>query len=423
MYYSEMSAEEKAKELKSLKEQYALLKSQNLNLNMARGVLCKEQLELSVPMLGVLAESEQCFTESGTDCRNYGVLDGIPEAKKLMADILGVTTDMIIIGGNASLNLMYDAIMRNMVLGTENGTEPWLKQGKIKFLCPVPGYDRHFTICESLGIEMINIPMTEEGPDMDMVESLVASDEQIKGMWCVPKYSNPGGVVYSDEVITRLARLKPKAEDFRIMYDNAYVIHSLYGEPAKQLNIFEEAKKYGNEDMIYEFASTSKISFPGSGISCIATSPANIKVIVKRMGAQTIGHDKLNQLRHVKFFKDFAGVTEHMKKHAEIIAPKFSLVVDKFEKEFAPCGICSWSKPDGGYFVSLNVPRGCAAKVYDMMSELGVKLTPAGASFPYHKDPNDENLRIAPTFPPIEELDKACDALILCVKIAALEQN
>ena len=420
--YTDLTKEEIAVELAKLRAVYAEYASRGYKLNMSRGVLSKAQLELTQDMLTALETPEQCCTESGTDCRNYGLLDGIPEAKRLMADLLGTQPHKVIVGGNSSLNLMYDAVARNMLFGSEDVKIPWAQLGRIKFLCPVPGYDRHFAICEALGIEMINVDLLDDGPDMDAVEALVSSDPQIKGMWCTPKYSNPTGTVYSDAVIRRIAALKPAARDFRVFWDNAYVVHSLYGEPAKQLDILAEAEKAGNPNMIYEFASTSKISFPGSGVAAIASSPENIEEIKHRMGVQTIGHDKLNQMRHVRYFKDVNGIREHMKEHAAIIGPKFKLVADTFKRELDGLDIARWTEPQGGYFISLDVYVGSASRVYILMSELGITLTPAGATYPYHLDPNDRNLRIAPTFPPIEELKIACDALCLCVRIAALER-
>ncbi len=422
MQYNKMTPEQLKQEKALVDAQYQELLSKNLKLNMARGVLCKEQLDLTMGMLDVLKTVEDCTTDGGTDCRNYGILDGIPEAKKLMADILEVPVENVIIGGNSSLNLMYDAVARNMIFGAEGAGEPWAKQGTIKFLCPSPGYDRHFTVTQSLGVELVTVPMLSDGPDMDMVEKLVAEDASIKGIWCVPKYSNPTGIVFSDEVIRRFAALRPAAPDFRIFWDNAYVIHDLYEERYNQLNILEEAKKYGNEDMVYIFASTSKVSFPGSGISVIASSKKNIDFIRSKMNFQTIGHDKLNQLRHVKFFGSKEGVLEHMKKHAALIAPKFDLVIDTLEAELGDLEIASWTKPMGGYFISLDVMTGTAKRVYAMMSELGINLTPAGATFPYGADPEDKNLRIAPTFPPLDELETASKALCLCAKRAALEK-
>ena len=421
MKYTEMTSEELKAEKAQLKKEYEILKSRHLDLNMARGVLSVEQLNLTQDMLGVLKTQDDCITENGTDCRNYGLLDGIPEAKKLFAEMLDVDDDELIVGGNSSLNMMYDTLARHMIYGRDGVNKPWATQGEIKFLCPVPGYDRHFAICESLGIKMINVPLNEDGPDMDEVERLVASDASIKGIWCVPKYSNPTGTVYSDETIHRFAKLKTKADDFCIMWDNAYIVHSLYGESAKQMNLLKEAEKFENENTVYEFASTSKISFPGSGVAVLATSKANIESIKKHISVQTIGADKLNQMRHVRYFGSLNGILDQMKRHSAIIAPKFKLVDELFEKELSKTGLCTWSKPEGGYFVSLNVPCGCASVVYSKMCDLGVKLTPAGATYPYHNDPTNSNLRVAPTFPPIDELEIATKALCLCVKLATLD--
>ncbi|MBQ7499722.1 MAG: aminotransferase class I/II-fold pyridoxal phosphate-dependent enzyme [Clostridia bacterium] len=422
MKYENMSAEQLNAEKDKLQAEYDKLKAEDLKLNMARGILSRKQLDLTQDMLGLLKVPEDCISEDGVDCRNYGMLEGIPEARKLFADILGVPVNNIIVGGNSSLNLMYDSIARAMLYGVAGGSRPWGVQGEIKFLCPVPGYDRHFTICESLGIDMITVPMTADGPDMDEVEKLVSSDKSIKGIWCVPKYSNPEGTVYSDETVRRFASLRPAADDFRIFWDNAYVVHSFEGDPADQLNLFEEAKKFGNEDIVYIFASTSKISYPGSGISAFAASDANIAFVRKQMSAQTIGPDKLNQLRHVKFFGSAQGILDHMKKHAEIIAPKFALIEKAFTDQLTDAGVAEWTHPKGGYFVSLNVLPGTAARVFTLMTELGIKLTPVGATFPYHKDPDDKNLRIAPTYPPLEELETAVNALCICVKLAAAEK-
>ena len=422
MKYTEMTMEQANAELAKCRAEYAELASRGLSLNMSRGVLSEAQLELTQDMLSVLSTPEECRTESGTDCRNYGLLDGIPEAKRLMADLLCVKPHQVIVGGNSSLNLMYDAIVRNMLFGTEDVRVPWSAQGKIKFLCPVPGYDRHFAICEALGIEMINIDMNSDGPDMDQVERLVASDPQIKGIWCVPKYSNPTGAVYSDEVVRRFAALKPAARDFRIMWDDAYVVHSLYGEPAKQLSLLAEAEKLGNARIVYEFASTSKISFPGSGLAVIASCAANIEEIKRRMSVQTIGHDKLNQMRHVRYFKNIDGILARMRDHAAILAPKFRLVDETLERELGGLDIAGWTHPDGGYFVSLDIYVGSASRIFTLMQEIGVTLTAPGATYPYHMDPNDRNVRIAPTFPPLWELEIACSALCLCVRIAALER-
>lgn len=422
MTYLEMPKEQLEKELEQLKNKYAEYQSRKLDLNMSRGILSKEQLDLTKDMLKVFSESENCISDSGIDCRNYGLLDGLPEAKKIFSDIMEVAPDNIIVCGNSSLNIMYDAMARAMLYGTTDGCEPWCKLNEVKFLCPVPGYDRHFSICESLGIKMISIPMTSEGPDMDMVEELVRSDESIKGIWCVPKYSNPDGVVYSDDTIRRLASLETKAKDFRIFYDNAYVVHSLYGEPVKQLNIFDEAKKAGKEDLIFMFVSTSKISFPGSGVAAIAASDANIARIKSIMSMQTIGYDKLNQLRHVRYFKDADGIRRHMKKHADIIRPKFEAVDEIMTRELGGLGIAEWSKPQGGYFISLDLLDGCAKRTFELMSGAGIKVTPAGSAFPYGVDPRDRNLRIAPTFPPLSELRVAAEALCICSKIACIEK-
>lgn len=422
MKYSDMSKEQLQNTLNELKDKYENYKSRGLELNMARGILSKAQLEITKDMLNSLSSSEDCITESGIDCRNYGLLDGIPEAKNIFSDIMEVPEKNIIVCGNSSLNIMYDAMARAMLYGVSEDSEPWCRQGKIKFLCPVPGYDRHFAICESLGIEMINIPMTEEGPDMDMVESLVKEDSSIKGIWCVPKYSNPDGSVYSDNTIRRLAALDTKANDFRIFYDNAYIVHSIYDECAVQLNIFDEAKKYGKEDQIFMFVSTSKISFPGSGVAAIAASDSNIKMIKSVMTVQTIGYDKLNQLRHVRYFKNADGIRRHMKEHAAIIRPKFEAVDEILTKELDGLGIAKWSKPKGGYFISLDLIDGCAKRTCQLVSDAGIKLTPAGATFPYGKDPHDSNLRIAPTFPPIDELRTAAEVLCVCAKIACAEK-
>lgn len=423
MEYTQLTAAELEATKAALDTEFEELKAKNLKLNMARGILDKEQLNLTQDMLGILKDKDDCTTEAGTDCRNYGVLDGIPEAKRIFAELLDIPAENLIVGGNSSLNLMFDTFARNMIFGVEEeGSTPWAAQGKIKFLCPAPGYDRHFSICEKMGIEMITIDMKEDGPDMDTVEKLVSEDASIKGIWCVPKYSNPTGVIFSDEVITRLASMKPAAKDFRIFWDDAYIIHFLGNDAVKQPSIIKECAKYGNDNMVYVFTSTSKISFPGSGLAVIASSKHNIEAIKKVMTVQTIGHDKLNQMRHVKYFGNLDGIKEQMKKHAAIIAPKFKMVDEVLTRELTGLGIASWSKPEGGYFISLDVYPGTAKRVYEMMCELGVNLTPAGATFPYGRDPEDKNLRIAPTFPPIDELKTASEALALCTKRAALEK-
>ncbi len=421
MVYSQMSAEQLKSELDVLNQKYEQVKAKGLKLDMSRGKPGADQLSLTENVLSAVTGNEDCFAENGFDCRNYGVLDGIPECKKLFAEILGVENENVIIGGSSSLNLMYDEITRAMLFGVYGGEKPWGAQGKIKFLCPVPGYDRHFGICELMGIEMINVPMTEDGPDMDLVEKYVSEDSSIKGIWCVPKYANPSGCIYSDETVKRLAALKPKAKDFRIFWDNAYVVHDLYGYKPLA-NIFDLAKAQGNEDIVVMFTSTSKISFAGAGVSAMAASVNNIAKTKKAMGIQTIGFDKLNQLRHAKCFKSANDVIGHMEKHAEILRPKFEAVLNAFDAELAPLGIANWSRPLGGYFVSLDVLPGTAKRVYDLAKAAGVTLTPAGAPFPYGVDPEDKNLRIAPSFPPVSELEVAVEILCLCVKIAAAEK-
>lgn len=421
MLYKEMTEAQRADEYKLLCEKLDEYKRMNLKLDMSRGKPSAEQLELSQGMLGVINSPEDCFTEGGFDCRNYGVLDGIPEAKQIFSEILDVPSKNIIVAGNSSLNIMYDEIARLMLYGAAGVEEPWAKQERIKFLCPVPGYDRHFGICESLGIEMINVDMTPNGPDMNQVEELVR-DPSVKGIWCVPKYSNPEGITYSDETVQRFAALKPAAPDFRIFWDNAYIIHTFSDSDTRLLNIFDEAKKYGNEDIVLIFMSTSKISFPGSGVAVMAASDANIAHTKSKMAIQTIGYDKLNMMRHVKFFGSVDGLMDHMKKHADIIKPKFDAVLSTFENMLAPYGVANWTKPIGGYFLSLNVRQGCAKRVYELAKEAGVTLTEAGATFPYKHDPRDCNLRIAPTYPTVEEMETASTILCLCVRAAALEK-
>ena len=421
MNYSKAAESELRAELNRLKKEYESCRAFGFKLDMSRGIQGKEQLDLTLDMLTILKTKEDCLSMSGTDCRNYGLLDGISDAKQLFAELLEVKPENIIVCGNSSLNIMYDTVARAMLYGI-CGEKPWSKLDKVKFVCPAPGYDRHFSICESLGIEMLTVAMKSDGPDMDEVERIVSSDPSVKGIWCVPKYSNPDGIVYSDETLRRFAALKPAAADFRIFWDNAYIVHALYGAPVKQLNIFEAAKEQGSEDMIYEFMSTSKISFPGAGVSAIAASERNIKNIKEIMGIQTIGHDKLNQLRHVKYFKNAEGILKHMEKHAALIAPKFRCVQQIFKEGFADTGIAEWTEPQGGYFISLYLADGCAKRTYELLSDIGVKITPAGATYPYRNDPRDRNLRIAPTFPPLDELKTATEALVLCAKIAYLEK-
>ena len=422
MQYNDMSKEELLALKESLNKEYAEAKAKGLALDMSRGKPSAKQLDVSLGLLDTINSSSDLKALDGTDCRNYGVLDGIPEAKKLMADMMGTTPDHVIVYGNASLNIMYDQISRAYTHGILGNT-PWCKLDKVKFLCPVPGYDRHFAITERFGIEMINIPMSESGPDMGMVEEYVSKDASVKGIWCVPKYSNPQGYTYSEETVKRMAALKPAAEDFRIFWDNAYVIHDLYDDKKDEIaDIISECEKAGNPDMVFEFASTSKVSFPGSGIAALATSANNIADIKKQLTIQTIGHDKLNQLRHVRFFKDINGLKEHMRKHAEFIRPKFEAVEEVFEKELSGLGIGSWTEPNGGYFISFEAMDGCAKAIAAKCKEAGVKLTGAGATFPYGKDPKDSNIRIAPSFPTPEEMKQAADLFVLCVKLVSVEK-
>ena len=412
MQYNDMSKEELLALKESLNKEYAEAKAKGLALDMSRGKPSAKQLDVSLGLLDTINSSSDLKALDGTDCRNYGVLDGIPEAKKLMADMMGTTPDHVIVYGNASLNIMYDQISRAYTHGILGNT-PWCKLDKVKFLCPVPGYDRHFAITERFGIEMINIPMSESGPDMGMVEEYVSKDASVKGIWCVPKYSNPQGYTYSEETVKRMAALKPAAEDFRIFWDNAYVIHDLYDDNKDEIaDIISECEKAGNPDMVFEFASTSKVSFPGSGIAALATSANNIADIKKQLTIQTIGHDKLNQLRHVRFFKDINGLKEHMRKHAEFIRPKFEAVESVLEEELSGLGIGSWTEPKGGYFISFDAMDGCAKAIVAKCKEAGVKLTGAGATFPYGKDPKDSNIRIAPSFPTPEEMKQAADLFV-----------
>lgn len=420
--YSEMSKEELQAEQKLLNEEYQKYLGMNLHLDMSRGKPCKEQLDLSMGMMDALNSQVDLRCEDGTDCRNYGCLDGIHEMKVLIGDMMENHPDNIIIYGNSSLNVMYDTVARAMTHGIM-GSTPWCKLDKVKFLCPVPGYDRHFAITEYFGIEMIPVPLYEDGPDMDMVEKLVSEDAAVKGIWCVPKYANPSGTSYSDQTVRRFARLKPAATDFRIFWDNAYGIHHLYEDRQDYLvEILAECKKAGNPDMVYKFASTSKITFPGSGIAALATSLNNLEDIKKQLKNQTIGHDKVNQLRHVRFFKDIHGMTEHMKKHAAIIRPKFEMVEEVLEKGLTEVGIGKWTKPNGGYFISFDAPEGCAKEIVSRAKKAGVVMTGAGATWPYGKDPKDSNIRIAPTFPPVEELRVAAELFVLCVKLVAVEK-
>lgn len=420
--YAEMTREELGSLREQLRIKYKEYQSKGLNLNMARGKPCTEQLDLSMGMMDVLGSGDDLTCEDGTDCRNYGVLDGIREARELIGDMMENPIDSIIIYGNSSLNVMYDTVSRSMTHGVMGNT-PWCKLDKVKFLCPVPGYDRHFAITEYFGIEMINVPMTPTGPDMDRVEELVSGDASIKGIWCVPKYSNPQGISYSDETVRRFARLKPAAPDFRIYWDNAYGVHHLYDMDQDHLiEILAECKRAGNPDLVYKFASTSKISFPGSGLAALATSPNNMEDIKQQLKIQTIGHDKVNQLRHVRFFGDIHGMMEHMKLHADILRPKFEMVIDTLENELGGLGIGEWTKPKGGYFISFDSLDGCAKAIVAKAKKAGVIMTGAGATYPYGKDPHDSNIRIAPTYPSLEDLQTAMQIFTLCVKLVSIDR-
>ena len=420
--YKDLSREELLELKSGLEAQFEEVKAKGLKLDMSRGKPSAEQLNLSMGMMDVLNSGADLICEDGVDCRNYGGLDGIAEAKQLLADMMEVPKDNVIIFGNSSLNVMYDTVARSMTHGVL-GSTPWCKLDKVKFLCPVPGYDRHFAITEHFGIEMINIPMTPTGPDMDLVEKYVSEDPAVKGIWCVPKYSNPQGITYSDETVYRFANLKPAAEDFRIYWDNAYCVHHLYEDKQDYLiEILSECKKAGNPDMVYKFSSTSKISFPGSGIAALAASEANLNEIREMMKVQTIGHDKVNQLRHVRFFKDVHGIVEHMKKHADIMRPKFEAVLDVLERELGGLEIGSWIKPLGGYFISFDALDGCAKAIVAKAKEAGLVMTGAGATFPYGKDPHDSNIRIAPSYPTPEELAVAADIFVLSVKLVSIDK-
>ena len=418
--YTTMDNAQLAEEYKKLSEAFAEYKARGLSLNMARGKPGSEQISLSNGMFGVVTPDTNFKTEDCPDIRNYGNLYGIIEARRLFADILKVSPENVFVGGNSSLNLMFDTIACLMRQGA--GGRPWNKQGKLKCLCPSPGYDRHFGITEYFGIEMIPVPMTPTGPDIDIVERLVKEDETIKGIWCVPKYSNPQGITYSDETVRRFANLEPAAKDFRIMWDNAYIIHDITDTPDKLLNIFDELKKTGKEDMVFEFCSTSKITFPGSGVAAVAASKSNLKLINDRYTYTTIGFDKINMLRHVLFFKNLDGVLAHMKKHRAVLEPRFKIVTDMLTQELAGLDIAAWCNPNGGYFVSVDVEEGCAKKVVALCKEAGVVLTNAGATFPYGNDPKDSNIRIAPSYPPVEELQIAMEIFCISVKLAAIEK-
>ena len=415
--FSKLSQSELEGIRRELEERYAAFQARNLKLNMARGKPGAEQLDISD---SILESVNPKFAADGTDCRNYGGLEGLPEMRQLFGEVLGIDPDNIIIGGNSSLNLMYDAMTRLMLFGTQ-GCTPWCRLPKVKFLCPAPGYDRHFAVTEEFGIEMIPVPMTDEGPDMDVVEALVQEDVAVKGIWCVPLYSNPEGVVYSDETVTRLSTMKCAAPDFRIFWDNAYGVHHLY-EPIVLKDIFKACEEAGNPDRVLCFFSTSKITYPGAGVSMVASSPANCAEILKHMTIQTIGHDKLNQLRTLQLLKNADGLKAQMEKQAALLRPKFELVLEMLEKELAGTGLAQWKKPRGGYFVALDTLDGCAKETVRLAKEAGVTMTGAGATFPYKKDPRDRNIRIAPTYPPLSELAVAMELFCVCVKLAAVRK-
>ncbi|MEY8315536.1 aminotransferase class I/II-fold pyridoxal phosphate-dependent enzyme [Adlercreutzia muris] len=422
--YAAMTKAELETELAAVRARYDEMVARGLSLNMARGKPSAAQLELSLPLLDALDATADLTAEDGTDCRNYGVLDGIPEAKRLMATLLDDEPENVIVLGNASLTAMYDAMVRYMLFGTQ-GNGPWSRLPRVRWLCPVPGYDRHFAICEALGIEMIPVPMDEHGPDMDEVERLVAADAAVKGIWCVPKYSNPTGVTYSDDVVRRLAAMDAAAPDFRIFWDNAYAVHHFSADAAEQdtvLDIATACREAGNPDRYLKFGSTSKITFPGAGVAAVAASPANVAEIKRHMSAQAIGHDKLNQLRHARFLDEGAGLAAHMARHGELMAPKFDLVCRRLDEELGEAGIATWTNPRGGYFVSFEGPEGTARRIVALAKEAGVTMTGAGATWPYGDDPADSNIRIAPSLPPLEELDAAMDVFCCCVKLAALER-
>ncbi len=420
--FSEMSHEELKALIAAEQKKLDHWSDMDLTLDLTRGKPNQAQLDLSSGMLNIISDRGDCFSASGLDCRNYGILDGLPETKKLFSDLLDIPSKNILVLGNSSLNVMYDTIVRAMLFGVAGGHEPWCRQGRIKFICPSPGYDRHFTICREMGIEMVPVKMNDDGPDMNEVYNIACSDPSVKGMWCVPKFSNPEGITYSDEVVEQIAMMKPAAPDFRIFWDNAYVVHELYDENVPLANIFELAKQYGTEDNIFYFASTSKITFPGSGLAIMAASDKNLEQIRPIIATQTIGYDKINQMRHVKFFKNADGIRAHMRLHAAILRPKFELVENKFEENLGGLGIAHWTKPRGGYFISLYVNNGCARRVYQLARSVGVTLTTAGSTYPYGRDPYDANLRIAPSYPELDELSQAIEILCSCIKVACAEK-
>ena len=419
--YKDRTHEELKQELASAQAAYEALKAQNLKLNMARGKPGKEQLDLVSDLLTILHSPEQCMCD-GMDVRNYGELSGLPSAKRLFADILGCKPEECFVGGSASLTLMYDAVSKAVTHGMLHSEKPWCKLDSVKWLCPAPGYDRHFKITQSFGFEMITVPMTPTGPDMDLVEQLV-KDPAVKGMWCVPKYSNPDGIIYSDETVHRIANMKPAAKDFMLMWDNAYCVHEFDGDFVPFEDILTLCREAGNPDMVFEFASTSKITFPGAGISAIACSENSMKYMCKRFSTMIISYDKMNQLRHVRFLKNKAGVLAHMAKHRRRLVPCFDAVKTTFAEELTPCGnIAHWTNPKGGYFISLYVMPGCAKRVAQLCKDCGLTLTGAGSAYPYHKDPDDSHLRIAPTYPSLTEVETASALLCVCVRLAVVEK-
>ncbi|MGN1041504.1 MAG: aminotransferase class I/II-fold pyridoxal phosphate-dependent enzyme [Acutalibacteraceae bacterium] len=420
--YFELSYEELTKTYSHLINCYENFKSQNLKIDISRGKPASEQLDLSLGMLDVLSSSSDLTSRDGVDMRNYGICDGIPEMKEFISNLSGIAAEKFIVGGNSSLGMMFDAISYFMIKGAR-GCEPWIKQGKVKFLCPSPGYDRHFAISEYFDMDMITIPMNSGGPDMDLIEDLVAKDDMIKGIWCVPKYSNPQGITYSDETVRRLAALQPAARDFKIMWDNAYFVHGLCEDDDKLLDIMSECEKNENENMPLIFFSTSKITFPGAGVAFMACGGENLKLFKKMYSVKTVGFDKLNQLRHLRFLKDKSGVLEHMKKHRQILKPKFDMIIDLFSKEFKDNPIITWINPKGGYFISVEVYRHCAKRVVELCQNAGVILTKAGATFPYGEDPDDSNIRIAPSCLDCAELKVAMELFCLCVKLAFVEMK